>query len=480
MEESQLFTSTKLVSIFERKSSKVEFSVANVIVPNSDIDQVKKVFQQSINSSSKKYTERVNLVSAIEKINLGSLTSLFPESEELPNTRSKFWWEIWVRKNSHNAFISAVNGLNMTLSADHLEFVNRDVFLVQTTKFELEQLIKSSDSITEVRLYSGVSSFFLNKTPIQQKEWVDNLKSRIVKPKLSKTSICILDTGVDRNHPLISDFLNPSNHLSYNKKWNSEDFHGHGTGMAGLALFGDLNKALVRTEEIKINYELESVKILPNIGENDPKLYGDIMKRAVILAEKKGAKRNRIFCLAVTEDNDDKNGRPSAWSAMIDTLAFNQGINSRLFFICAGNIRESLSKEDYLIKNDNSCIFGPAQAWNALTVGAMTEYGTIVEEGYEDWQILGQVGNLSPTSRTSVLFDGRFPFKPDVVFEGGNFGINPQNQMNSVVDLELLTTNFPLQEALLMNFGETSAAVALASRMGLKFLLNFQKFGQKH
>jgi len=64
----------------------------------------------------------------------------------------------------------------------------------------------------------------------------------------------------------------------------------------------------------------------------------------------------------------------------------------------------------------------PAQAWNALTVGALTELDTVpTDPTYTGWEVVAPAGELSPHSRTSLLFGERpWPIKPDIVMEGGN------------------------------------------------------------
>lgn len=55
--------------------------------------------------------------------------------------------------------------------------------------------------------------------------------------------------------------------------------HGHGTAMAGVALYADLLDPLQTSEQVKLLHRLESVKILPTNGENDPELYGAITEQ---------------------------------------------------------------------------------------------------------------------------------------------------------------------------------------------------------
>ena len=158
LEDSELLPTTKLVSTFERKLSEEEISVANVIVPYHEINQVRDTIKQSTSNNSNKHQASIYFVSALESIKLGNLTSLFAKTEKLPSTKSKIWWEVWVRKNTHDKFKIAVNELGIVMSKSHAEFVNRDVYLVQATKSKLKRLINCSDSIAEVRLFNRLSS----------------------------------------------------------------------------------------------------------------------------------------------------------------------------------------------------------------------------------------------------------------------------------------------------------------------------------
>lgn len=65
-----------------------------------------------------------------------------------------------------------------------------------------------------------------------------------------------------------------------------------------------------------------------------------------------------------------------------------------------------------------------------------------------------------------MLWDHEWPIKPDIVMEGGNYAIDGMGRIDAADDLSLLTTARPLSGRLLTTFGDTSAAAALAARMG--------------
>jgi len=92
----------------------------------------------------------------------------------------------------------------------------------------------------------------------EQTEWVEELKSRIIIDNQSDVCISILDTGINNGHNLINPVLKDEDCFSHDDLWGIHDHEGHGTGMAGLAIYGDLQKAIESDQRIHINHCLES------------------------------------------------------------------------------------------------------------------------------------------------------------------------------------------------------------------------------
>ena len=63
--------------------------------------------------------------------------------------------------------------------------------------------------------------------------------------------------------------------------------------MAGMALHGDLTAALSDQGERQLKHRLESVKILPRFGHNEPEHYGSITQEAMSQAENNAPDRQR-------------------------------------------------------------------------------------------------------------------------------------------------------------------------------------------
>jgi Subtilase family len=84
-------------------------------------------------------------------------------------------------------------------------------------------------------------------------------------------------------------------------------------------------------------------------------------------------------------------------------------------------------------------------------------------DGFDGWTPIAPRGELSLVSRTSVVFDRqRWPFKPDVVADGGNVAASPDlTDVDTPDNLALLTTRIQgLGGGLVGTTRDTSAAAA--------------------
>jgi hypothetical protein len=139
---------------------------------------------------------------------------------------------------------------------------------------------------------------------------------------------------------------------------------GHGTKMAGLALYADLTESLTSPDPVIFEHRLESVKIFPDPGAppNPEDTYGFVTASATEVTEQAHPDRRRAFCMAITDGETD--GRPTLWSATVDALAFGTDVErtdkglelltepmpekSRLFVLSAGNVYPEDYRREYL------------------------------------------------------------------------------------------------------------------------------------
>ena len=244
--------------------------------------------------------------------------------------------------------------------------------------------------------------------------------------------------------------------------------------LAGLAIAGDLTDILDDNADIEVEHRLESVKLLRDDGANgtDSRHHGYLTAEAVSRPEIDHPRRRRVFGMAVTARDNRDRGRPTGWSATLDALAAdsdNQGDTPRLLVVSAGNVKDNADWERYPDSNDSDGIHDPAQAWNALTVGAYTNLTRITEPDTDDYEPVAPGGGLSPFSTTALGWQRQWPLKPDIVLEGGNAAADPLGAV-TMPSLSLLTTHHEPANRLFTTTNATSAATALGARMAAQVM----------
>ncbi len=405
-----------------------------------------------------------DLIARIDRVSLAAVRSLYTDDPSMfPGPDEEIWWELWIRRGSVEAFHTVANGLGLPVQQDGLVFPDREVRLVYCDLHGLGKLYLNSSSIAEIRRAKDTPAEFLRWPNTEQSQWSLDLAGRVIAPS-GDVSVCVLDTGVTREHPLLAPAIDSRDVHQYDPAWQGGDHRGHGTNMAGTAIYGDLLPLLESSTPVVLTHCLESVKVLPDAGENEPKLYGAITKESVARAELGAPDRRRAVCLAVTSDIGTNRGRPSSWSAAVDQLCFGDESIRRLVLISAGNIRDGISQKDYPARNDTEPVENPGQAWNAITVGAFTEKTVISDPSFAGWEPVAPDGELSPGSRTSVGWERQWPIKPEVLMEGGNWA-SSGDLCDCPDDLGLLTTYRDPTTRHFDIFRETSAATALASNL---------------
>jgi hypothetical protein len=411
-----------------------------------------------------------NLVQSIGRIREPGLEQLWRHpTKPMPTADSPILWEVWLTPDAEDLFLRVAAEAGLEVHSDRLTFPDDVVRILTATPGSLAEAVFATGAARAIGPPGTPVDFVDTMEPEEQAEWVDDLAARSSFAGQGGTPAyaAILDTGISRAHPLIQPALEDADrHASY-PGWSVEDLRGHGTKMAGLVLYGDLRLALESLGDIQIPHRLESAKVLPDAGENPHHLLGSVTRKGIDEIEKR-AERRRFFGLASTTDADTPHsGAPTSWSTEIDQLA--AGVSGdkpipRLFAVSAGNHEpsgESLLNYLAVCDDEGQELQSPAQAWNAICVGAMTEKtGAGGETG---GKTIAPSGDLSPSSRTASW--GRtWPIKPDVVLEGGNYYDDGWGVPNTHGDLMAVTTSRSYPGRSFTHCADTSAATALALR----------------
>jgi len=444
---------TTIATIFIPEESKLKF-----------VEKIRRYAEEETDTGNPRHAD---LMGGIEEISMAVLDDFWTDERSVIPQTSPVWCEIWLRDDASgqafSRFATHAKQLDIEYNAEsRLSFPERTVALAKISRATFHQLLLYSSDIAECRLAREPAEFFTDMPVREQADWVADFLHRARFNPSPQVSVCILDTGVNRGHPLLSPILSDNDMHTADPTWGTHDHdpHGHGTGMAGIAGYRDVAEALAAPQGVMVMHCLESSKVRPLQNDLPPELYGFVTAQCITLAEAAAPERKRQSCMAVTAESPFAHrGEPSSWSAAIDSLAVGvDGGPKRLILLSAGNTTPD-EYSRYPDSNLTQPIQDPAQSWNALTVGAYTK----LTRSPAEYAPLAGNGELSPFSRTSAIWKKQWPAKPDIVFEGGNACTDEFGFCGTHEALSVLTTSHRIPTALFKHFCETSAATAEAA-----------------
>lgn len=455
-----------------------EYTYANVFVPEGKLNHFEKYISEYLEEKRDKNgnaRDHKSLLNTIEAIRAAELHALWTDDLNLlPDDLDEiFWWEVWLPVRGDRQMVLADFRKLAELAGCHVGaqeafFPERSVLLMRGSQRQFAGSVMTLNCVAELRRAKETADFFDEMGVEEQGEWRDELlqRARFAADADDTHHICLLDSGVNRGHPLLAPLLLPDDMHTVDPTGLTDDAANHGTGMAGLAVYGDLSYALASVDPINIEHRLESVRLVAAGGVNagPATLHAQLFGEAIARPEISHPQRKRVFCSAVTASDYRDRGRPSSWSAAVDSLAADTdgaGQFPRLIILSAGNTDDPGAWGEYPASLSTNLVHDPGQAWNALTVGACTGKTDTQDPNYK---AIAMDGALSPYTTTSATWESAWPLKPDVVLEGGNLGNDGRGPigMNS---LQLLSTNNRPQDRLFTTFNATSAAAALCARM---------------
>lgn len=462
--------------------------VANVFVPDGQLQHFETLVVDYLNekrTESGIARDNKKLLNTIGSIRASALAGLWTDAPELlpADHNEPFWWEVWLRRAKGDAGHYLHDFRRIAAMAECqvrdavVEFPERSVVVMYGSQRQLAQSVMLLNCVAELRRAKDTAAFFVGLTIAEQRQWAADLAARLQMPPDTNDvpRVCLLDSGVNRAHPLLEPLMDHADLHTVNAAWGAHDQANHGTGLAGLAAYGDLYEHLASNEPVQIGHRLESVKLTPNQGANagDDKHHARLFIDAVTLPEAHFGERKRVFTSAVTATDYRDFGRPSAWSSTVDALAsdaLGEGAFPRLFVLSAGNIDDRNHWMQYPATLSVNQIHDPGQSWNALTVGAFSNKVNLNEPNAAAFTPIAPQGALSPFTTTSSQWSNRaWPLKPDVVFEGGN-AASDGVAADNFGSLELLTTNNQPLTRLFWTTNATSAASALCARMAAQIM----------
>ncbi len=338
--------------------------------------------------------------------------------------------ELWpIEIARHPKRILLIEGFECWLNENSIrkiDSINQDSLLIyrlELTHQQVELLLNHRDiRIVDLLPESGISYQQLNYD-------LDNIPQNLPSPEPTSSRICILDSGINTNHPLLKTAIADSQ--SFIEGRHEGDESGHGTAVAGIALYGDLEEC-ADSHYWQPQFWLYNGKVMyldEQTGETcfDEKTIETTLTKAVeYFAGECGC---RIFNVSLGNANapyDGKHIRGIAY--VLDRLAREYDI---LFIVSVGNFSGSDNppvpvaswRDEYpeYLMDDTSIIIDPATALNAISVGSLAKHNQ-----HSDEQRYPEISALSPANEDQPSpFTRHGPsvgkaLKPDIVAPGGN------------------------------------------------------------
>jgi len=242
----------------------------------------------------------------------------------------------------------------------------------------------------------------------------------------------VLDSGVFSANPMLNNVIVAEEEFDTTENTTS-DLNGHGTGVAGIVVYGDFDKCidskiftpLVRICNGKIMHNENGDVCFP--ADKRPE---QIVKEAIEYFHKEY--NCRIFNLSAGDmDHLYKGGRQFAWAEMLDQLSRNLDI---VIIVSAGNVldpvindfdlRDALmaSCRDQLFMPEHRLI-DPATSALSITVGSITRFDEPEITQNRGVRLSAGAKNY-PSVFTRIGRGINKSIKPELVDYGGNYAVH--------------------------------------------------------
>lgn len=324
---------------------------------------------------------------------------------------------------------------------DQVKQLGLTIYRVVCDIDQADQLLRHRD----VRSVDLPPSFGLERSVVFQD--IQNFPE-ITDPGEQAPGVVVLDSGLAQGHPLLRAAIGRAE--SFLPGEGADDANGHGTHVAGLALYGDFENSL-RSGAFVPSLRLFSGRILDKDNENATGFVENHIDSAV--RHFVDTYDCRVFNLSFGDRNKPYlGGHLKGLSVTLDTLSRELGV---LFVVSAGNHQIKEDSPDGLAWRDNYPnylldstwrIIEPAPALNVLTVGSLARHNqTYNSQRYslDPAEIpVAQPDQPSPFTRGGYSIDGAI--KPELLAHGGNWAINTRagnSLMERAAGLGVISTN---------------------------------------
>lgn len=262
-------------------------------------------------------------------------------------------------------------------------------------------------------------------------------------PSEDATGICIIDSGVDDNHVVLT-LAHKGSRLFFRDLGHLSDTKGHGTKVAGIAVYGDMKDCLAKKTFLPELFFC-SAKIIEPDDEGLDEMDDELLEKKLRRIVQHFKDDCRVFNLSVAFAESFDGHAIQDWVAEIDKLSREYDV---LFVTCTGNIQtedieayiaRGMAYPKYL-EQPEARLYPPGNAVNAISVGSIV-HSTSLQTKRDGRRALASVLEPSPFSRTGLGIEDAI--KPDVSEYGGNYFLDPDGRVSGDDPLMGIPTTAP-------------------------------------
>ncbi|MFB7304253.1 S8 family peptidase [Heyndrickxia sporothermodurans] len=283
-------------------------------------------------------------------------------------------------------------------------------------------------------------------------------------PSEDSPLIGVIDSGIIPTHPLLKGSIVASE--SFGGLNSPFDEQGHGTMVAGIIQFGDLNNVL-SLESVKLPFKLLNGRVTnQNNSFPDEKILVNVIKEAI--EEFINEYQCDIFNLSLGDSRFpyETDTKMDHWSYILDQIVHEYNV---AIIVSAGNYSpyhhngQILERfYDDLLEDPMAALIPPALAVNCLTVGSKVK-DDIPYQSDKKLQHIAVTGKEQASPFTRVGYGYGNGIKPETIAYGGNYSLNTGTKRLNTSDRNLGILSTSLFNPTLGSWFETRSGTSFSA-----------------
>ena len=308
-------------------------------------------------------------------------------------------------------------------------------------------------------------------------------------PPEQNCGILVVDSGVQRGHPLIAPALGEAEvfpdaareFITGEPDDGDEKTGGHGTGVSGIAIYGDVSQS-IKNRLFQPTAWLFSARVTDKNNEYDPDLLLENQLDKAVQYFTQNYANCKVINISLGDSrlNFRDGQKQFRLAAKIDAIAYEFQHKNLVFVISAGNLPYEPSSGEQLrtgypnyLLNEEARIIDPATSAIALTVGSLSlGSGSLRNPDDAQTQAVARVcGYPSPFTRGGFGVDGMI--KPDLVDFGGDLIVEGSRVIPNEAGVSILTLAKNSTGSMFRAYCGTSFAAPRVANMAAQLFTQF-------